>query len=126
MEGRHYARSVRGPGRAGDLSPGLELWRHLLAAFGGRAELTPRAAVRCDRAIRGKKALGMSRGLESPPTALSLAGWLVRILGPGIQVPVLPMFHTSRTRGYLNEYVPSRICLTPLSSHVIRSLMAAL
>jgi hypothetical protein len=96
VDGRHCARSLCGPGRAGNLLPGLESLRHLLAVLGGREEVTPRSEVRGDGAIREEKTLGVSRGLESPHAALSLAGRLVRILGAVVQIPVLPMFHTGQ------------------------------
>jgi hypothetical protein len=68
MDGRHPARSLCGPGRAGDLSPGLELLRYLLAVFGGRAEVTSWAEVRRNGAIRAK---------EYPSVALTAPSWFV-------------------------------------------------
>ena len=61
MDGRHPAHSLCSLGRAGDLSPGLELLRHLLTVFGGRAEVTSRSEVLDNGAIGGEKALGVTR-----------------------------------------------------------------
>jgi hypothetical protein len=61
MDGRHPAHSLCSLGRAGDLSPGLELLRHLLTVFGGRAEVTSRSEVLDNGAISGEKALGVTR-----------------------------------------------------------------
>jgi len=60
MDGRQPAPALRNPGRAGDLSPGLALLRHLLTVFGGRTEVTSGSEMLDNGAI-GEEALGMPR-----------------------------------------------------------------
>jgi hypothetical protein len=70
------------------------LLRHLLAVFGGRAEVTSRSDVRRHGAIYGGEALGVPWRLEPLHAALALTGGLVRVFRPVIQVAMLAMFHT--------------------------------
>jgi hypothetical protein len=86
MDGQQLTRSLCGPGRAGDLSPCLELLRHLLTVFGGRVEVTSRAEVLDNGAIGGEEALGVPWRLEPLHAALALAGGLMRVFRPVIQV----------------------------------------
>ena len=46
-----------------------------------------------NRTVRGEKALRVPGGLEPLHTPLPLAGGLVGVLGPVVEVPVLPMLH---------------------------------
>jgi hypothetical protein len=41
-----------------------------------------------------EEALRVACRLEAPHGPLALAGWLGRIFGAVVQIPVLPMFHT--------------------------------
>ncbi len=94
MDGQQLTRSLCGPGRAGDLSPGLELLRHLLTVCRGRAEVTSWSEVLDNGTIGGEEALGMPWRLEPLHAALALAGGLMRVFRPVIQVAMLAMFHT--------------------------------
>jgi hypothetical protein len=89
--GLHLPHALCGHWRAGDVLPGLEASRHVLAVRSGWEAVTPGAAVRCDGAIGGEKALCMAWGLESPHTPLALAGGLVGILSAIVEIAVLPM-----------------------------------
>jgi hypothetical protein len=48
-------------GKAGDFPPSVESLAHLLAVLGGRQPMPSRSAMRGNGAIRGEKALGMTR-----------------------------------------------------------------
>ena len=51
------------------------------------------AKLLCDGTIGGEEALGVARRLEPLHTLLSLAGRLVGVLRPIVEIPVLTMFH---------------------------------
>jgi hypothetical protein len=50
-----------GGGKARDVLPGVEGLPHLLAVFGGKAEVASRAEVLRDGTIGGEKPLGVTR-----------------------------------------------------------------
>jgi hypothetical protein len=64
-----------------------------LTVLEGREEVTSRAEVLGDGAIRGKKPLAVSWGLESLHALLRLASRLVGIFRTSVEVSVLPVFH---------------------------------
>jgi hypothetical protein len=72
----------------------VEALPHFLVVRRGRKPVAPWAEMLGNRPIRGEKALGVSRGLESPHAPLALARRLVGILGAIIQIAMLSMFHT--------------------------------
>jgi len=53
-----------------------------------------RAAVLDHRTIGGQKTLGMPGRLELLYPPLALAGELMGVFGPIVEITVLPMFHT--------------------------------
>jgi hypothetical protein len=76
---------------AGDRPPGGEaLGSGLAIGFGGQA-VAARAEVTGNRAVRGEEPLRMPRRFEPAHASLAFARGLVRILGPVVQSPVLPV-----------------------------------
>jgi hypothetical protein len=58
--------------------------------------MPPRAEVLCNRTIGGKEPLRVPRGLELLHPSFPLASGLMRVLGPVVEVAVLPMVHTGQ------------------------------
>jgi hypothetical protein len=55
-----------------------------------------RAEVLCDGTIGREKALGLARGFEPLHASLPLAGRLVGVLRPVIEIAMLAMFHARK------------------------------
>ena len=55
--------------------------------------MPPKPEVLGDGTTSSEEALGVTRGLESLHTSLSLAGGLVGVLSPVVEIGMLAMFH---------------------------------
>jgi hypothetical protein len=87
------SRLLRGHDHARALSPQLASFPHLVAVFGSRKAMPAGAEVLCGRAIGGEERLGVSGGFKPLHALVPLAGRLMRVLCPVIEVAMPPMLH---------------------------------
>src|SRR5262245_47461943 len=75
-----------------DLSPDLEALLQFLPVCERSKPMPTRTEMLGDGTIRREEPLGVARGLEPLHVPLPLAGALMRILRPIVEIPVLAMF----------------------------------
>lgn len=85
-------------GLFGDLIPYLESGADFGAVIGGGHPVSGRAEVRRDPAERGKKSLCCTDSAEPFHRPLTLAGGLVGVLAPIVQILALSMLHRRHHR----------------------------
>jgi hypothetical protein len=81
-------------GQTRDLPPALKSLTHLLTINGRGESMSARTKVLGDRTIGGGESLRLTWGFESLHPPLALAGGLMRVLRPIIEIPVLAMFYS--------------------------------
>ena len=81
------------PLRARDFGPALESLPHLLPVVRRRQQMSSRSEVLGDWTIGRQEALGMTCGLKSLHTTLTLTCRPMRVLAPIIEIPTLAMLY---------------------------------
>jgi hypothetical protein len=91
--GEPYSPPLCSQCRTQELPPDLESFCQLLTVVRRREPMSAWTEMLGDRTIGREETLGLAWGLEALHTLLPLAGGLVRVLRPVIQIPMLAMFH---------------------------------
>jgi hypothetical protein len=81
---------------AGNLSPRLESLPHFLSVERGREQVPSGTDVGGDRPVGGQEALRVARRVEPLHAPLPLAGRLVGVFRPVVQLPGLPMLNAGQ------------------------------
>jgi hypothetical protein len=82
---------LREGSRPGNLVPDSKSFASESAVIGGREQVPSGSEVRADDSVYLDETLGVPGGLEPPHALFPLPRWLMGVLGPVVQVPVLPV-----------------------------------
>ena len=69
-----------------------------------------RSEMRADDSVHLDEALRVPRGLEAPHASLPLTRWLMGVLGPVVQVPVLPVCHARHHDSFGGSVAAQFVC----------------